>query len=592
MRKDRPTDEDIRESLHRLGETPELARSRQLVDFLNYVVEKSLDGEESRLKAYSIATEVFGRGDDFDPQTDSIVRVQARRLRTALDAIYNGDHEGVTVRIFLPIGSYVPRFDWVENADKQSANLNRFEKPTAPSRAIPARRPAWRHWKLAAVVAIVTALAFGLLAWFAWPSAQPFRNLATWTGRPVVIVSEFAPGDADAAYDAGIFQTLLVELLSAFDGLDVRVDSVVMQGTTTQNSEVENQLGIVYRLGGQIALRDTGIDAHVTVTRLSTSEVIWSHGFTQLTAGMTHDEALRMLAILVATNVAAFRGKVQVDARAQLPDWAYSGPDALGYACGMLYRDAIGPSRVIEAAQAQSCFAARLAADGSRLMDKAAVAALDALDIQRMSVPGDELGQTLQSQIEIGADAVRALPASAFAHELYARILWAANDIVGARREFQTALKANPANADLEASLGIMEVLSGNASALFHVERAINRDRWPAGWYFTIRALDALRHGDHSNAIHYALLILPDDAELGLSVLVATAPGARRMDLGDTYIPALLALPQFGRDGIIARLSMRIMDAQILGMLRKGLEAAGIPERYLDHGYQAVEWPP
>jgi hypothetical protein len=53
------------------------ARNRQ---FLRYVVEETLSGRADRIKAYAIATAVFGREADFDPQVDSIVRIEAGRL--------------------------------------------------------------------------------------------------------------------------------------------------------------------------------------------------------------------------------------------------------------------------------------------------------------------------------------------------------------------------------------------------------------------------------------------------------------------------------------------------------------------------------
>src|SRR5512144_2970780 len=61
------------------------ARNRR---FLEYVVEETLAGRADRIKAYNIATSVFGRGADFDPDLDSIVRIEAGRLRRSLDHYY------------------------------------------------------------------------------------------------------------------------------------------------------------------------------------------------------------------------------------------------------------------------------------------------------------------------------------------------------------------------------------------------------------------------------------------------------------------------------------------------------------------------
>ncbi|OJY38096.1 MAG: hypothetical protein BGP06_16780 [Rhizobiales bacterium 65-9] len=61
-----------------------------MTNFLQYVVEETLEGRGRSLKGYAIAVEALGRSDDFDPQFDPIVRVEARRLRQALRSYYEG----------------------------------------------------------------------------------------------------------------------------------------------------------------------------------------------------------------------------------------------------------------------------------------------------------------------------------------------------------------------------------------------------------------------------------------------------------------------------------------------------------------------
>ncbi len=82
--------------------------SERLRRFLRYVVEETLAGRAGLLKEYSVATEVCGRGADFDPRIDPVVRVEARRLRARL-ADYYGE-EGAEDRVVfqLPKGGYVP----------------------------------------------------------------------------------------------------------------------------------------------------------------------------------------------------------------------------------------------------------------------------------------------------------------------------------------------------------------------------------------------------------------------------------------------------------------------------------------------------
>jgi hypothetical protein len=88
----------------------DFAAAPQLAAFLRYIVEKKLEGQESFIKAYTIATEALGRPQDFDAQNDPIVRVQARRLRQSLLLYYADPSADRSMRIVLPVGGYVPEF--------------------------------------------------------------------------------------------------------------------------------------------------------------------------------------------------------------------------------------------------------------------------------------------------------------------------------------------------------------------------------------------------------------------------------------------------------------------------------------------------
>ena len=107
---DRPTTDDIRAALDRIAASEEFRASPQLVAFLRYVVEAKLRGGENRIKGYTIAVEALGRGDEFDPQDDPIVRVEAKRLRRAIHRYYENGGKHDPLRIDLPVGSYVPAF--------------------------------------------------------------------------------------------------------------------------------------------------------------------------------------------------------------------------------------------------------------------------------------------------------------------------------------------------------------------------------------------------------------------------------------------------------------------------------------------------
>ena len=96
--------------LEKILQSRTLQNSENLKAFLRFVVEKTVEDNEVLLKEYTIATEVFGRNSDYDPRIDSVVRVQAGRLRTKLQEYYSTDGKGDYIVIDLPKGHYHPVF--------------------------------------------------------------------------------------------------------------------------------------------------------------------------------------------------------------------------------------------------------------------------------------------------------------------------------------------------------------------------------------------------------------------------------------------------------------------------------------------------
>jgi len=78
--------------------------------FLQLAVERTLDGTAEQLKEFALGHDVFDRGEDYDPRTDSIVRVEARRLRKKLHTYYQGEGLMDKTIISLHPGTYVPSF--------------------------------------------------------------------------------------------------------------------------------------------------------------------------------------------------------------------------------------------------------------------------------------------------------------------------------------------------------------------------------------------------------------------------------------------------------------------------------------------------
>lgn len=104
-----PDKTQVYAALERICASSAFHGSRRSQQFLRFIVEQALHGHADELKERAIATEVFGRGTDFEPGEDSLVRVKARELRKRLESFYETESE-LECRIEIPLGGYTPRF--------------------------------------------------------------------------------------------------------------------------------------------------------------------------------------------------------------------------------------------------------------------------------------------------------------------------------------------------------------------------------------------------------------------------------------------------------------------------------------------------
>lgn len=113
-------------------------RSKRLGRFLRFTVEQCLDGRQNSLKEYLVGVEVFNKLETFDPRIDSIVRVEARRLRSKLERYYQTEGREDQIIIQFRKGSYVPLL--LTRDQMKSMGLSDDFGPRAGSRTIAVSR--------------------------------------------------------------------------------------------------------------------------------------------------------------------------------------------------------------------------------------------------------------------------------------------------------------------------------------------------------------------------------------------------------------------------------------------------------------------
>jgi serine/threonine-protein kinase len=110
---------EIRAQLDRILQSGIFKNSKRLQRFLKFAVERALNGAPDQLKESVLAWEVFDRRSEFDPHTDSIVRVEAKRLRRKLLQYYEIEGKSDPVAIDFQPGSYVPVFAYAHERQVQ-----------------------------------------------------------------------------------------------------------------------------------------------------------------------------------------------------------------------------------------------------------------------------------------------------------------------------------------------------------------------------------------------------------------------------------------------------------------------------------------
>jgi hypothetical protein len=154
-----------RAELKTVLESRGFVRAPTLANLLSYLCEKLFAGEAHQIKEYSIAIEAFRRSDSFDQDSDSIVRVEANRLRRRLAEYYQGEGAQNLLQISIPVGQYVPKFE--RNPASGDGRLATDSGKSSPGTGAAPRKRAFaalaRRWWWAAAAPLVLLLAIGYM---------------------------------------------------------------------------------------------------------------------------------------------------------------------------------------------------------------------------------------------------------------------------------------------------------------------------------------------------------------------------------------------------------------------------------------------
>ena len=297
--------EEIRAELDRVLSADVLAGATRLSRLLRYIVERTVAGEGDQLKEYVLGVEVFDRPPSYDPRLDSIVRVEARRLRTKLEEYYQGPGAADPLVISIPRGSYVPVFSppspptpAVASPETPAASAS-LGSAAGSTEAAPKTRVPW----LAAIGAAAAAifLAF-VLASRSQPAAPATAQASSGPSIAILPFQPYSTNDAAVLLAARITDGVTAEL--------AKLGTVSVASRTSASKytgdgavrEVATQLNVAFVMEASAISAPEGVHVQARVVDTVLDRKVWvseydsrTEDIPQLTRRIAQDTSTALL---------------------------------------------------------------------------------------------------------------------------------------------------------------------------------------------------------------------------------------------------------------------------------------------------------
>jgi len=494
-----PNPDEVRAALGQLVLSDVFRASPQLSAFLSYVVEAALQGKSDSIKGYTIGVEALKRAPDFDPQIDPIVRVEATRLRRAMERYYSGPGADCAVRVKLARGSYVPSFFYHSTRD------GRTRQHPAP---------------------IVGNL-------------QPGNGMPTLLLQPFELLTAPASQSVSAA-------TLHDKLCDAFARFDTI--NIVSGSPDAAAPAVPSNQSADYRLMGSVEYRDDGTTS-VRFRLLDNGDgtVVWARVFERLTT--TGGRAAAEDAIvteLAATLVQPF-GVIRAHERTR---------HLAGGAGDPRYRSVVEASESFRSfdpaqhARARAGLEYLTSIDPSFASGFSYLAALYFREFQygyagRM---GDRA--MLDRALEMARKAIELKPENSRSYQILFGVLFARHEIAAAFATADKATALNKYDMTLMSDYGGRLIMTGEVKrGMDMLQQAGEFGVVRPSWHHFYMFLGSYLSGDLTNTVHHATQITNEDYPLGLVARALAATAAGDGELAHRSIERLKVVsPAWGSD--------------------------------------------
>ena len=591
----------IHDALQRVIGSQGFSNSDRKKHFLQYIVQETLAGHAGRIKAYTIAVDIFGRDPSFDPTSDAVVRIEAGRLRRCLEHYYLTEGSADEVQITIPKGGYVPQFTLrketkppeplaLQNDDRLSAGQMSAiipveavldQAPVAASSSGPPlgmshqKRPRFllRPFSLSAVLMIVLLGAALLLQY-----RTPGNDREAAEQGPALLVLPFENDSGDPAqniYAKGTTEAVIGALILFKNIFVLGADTSFRFPTEEALRDIVPGARVDYVLKGSINRMESQVQINVALLRASDHQYLWSGSFRQEFSPGNMIDLQHDIATQVARIVVQPHGVID---KAELRDTAGQPPDSLSsYECVLRTREYWRQPNAQQHKQVRACLERAIRTDPDYADAWAALAFIYTDEVRVDFNPSAERPDPAGTALEIARHAVTLAPDNPLPLQALGIAHWLRREPTLSIAAYERARTLNPHDSDILADLGRAYSLTGNwDKGIPLIREAFERNPAQPSWYRQFIALFHYMHGRYAEALAEAQRIGAPDLVYTHTVLAMIHGQTGSKDEARHEVNEILRLyPDFADKAVFEFERRNIYPAMIAKMV-EGLRKAGL----------------
>ncbi|THK34261.1 hypothetical protein EHS39_31465 [Ensifer sp. MPMI2T] len=563
-----PSDEEILAQLDRIRLSAEFDAPGRARKFLTYVIEQAIAGHSDRIKAYSIATEVFGRDSSFDAQTDPAVRIEAGRVRRALERYYLVAGRNDPIVISIPKGGYVPIFE-----RQTDVRVEGDPGPSTIARSVSSIQSSRKRWiwlGVGAAALVLGGLATSVLVRPA-SDANPAMSSGNQPNIPKLVVMPFQDLSG-TQQSAMITRGLADEVISNIAKFK---EIVVAAGETAAQPSAAGD-GPTYALEGRVRLEGNKLRLGIRLVQRSDGSVVWANNYDENLQVHRIIELQENAAAAVATAVAQPYGIVF---QANAAHFTQSIPDDWeAYACTLTYYGYRGDLNPQTHASVQECLqhATRQFPNYATAWALLSMTYIDELRFRYRLDRSSPI--SLEHAIEASARAVELDPQNVRALQAEMLTLFFRGEVDAALAVGARAFAINPNDTELSGEYGFRLALSGEwRQGCDLVSKAVAHNPGPVGYFEAALAVCSYIEQDYVAAERWTSLADLRANPIYHVIRLATLGKLGKMDEARVERDWLEAnVPGF-LDNIRNEVALRIHRPEDRRQFIEGLREAGVP---------------